>query len=267
MMAHWDFNGNLLDSADKNAINATVYHASEAVTPVYPGGYNQDPNALNFDGTDQYLTVPGSPNAGFGNFRAGMTIAAYFKMDNSGNTNARLIEFANTDPNQTVYLAHRNDSDDELTFFTGGTRGEEGKEGLLLNRVFDRGDWSHVVVTMDKDGNVIGYKNGLPAAGATGTVAVPVQIARGNTRIGWDRADLIAKLNGRIGDLRIYNYPISAEDVKVLYAQVNGPFCVTNPDLDYVQTGASNCIVDLADFAYMAQRWLDCGLAPESKCP
>ncbi|MBN2063313.1 MAG: immunoglobulin domain-containing protein, partial [Sedimentisphaerales bacterium] len=73
--------------------------------------------------------------------------------------------------------------------------------------------------------------------------------------------------NGLIDDVVIYNYDLELKDMIDLYNQsLNGNFCYLDYDSsDYVLDVNNNCIIDLADFAALAQSWLACGLYPN--CP
>ena len=70
--------------------------------------------------------------------------------------------------------------------------------------------------------------------------------------------------DGKIDDVRIYNYGLSPEDVAQLYYDVTSiATCLNAPtyDLD------GDCLVTLSDFAQIAGQWLECGLSPAAGCP
>ena len=79
---------------------------------------------------------------------------------------------------------------------------------------------------------------------------------------------------GVIDDVRIYNYaipdglnPTEAPDepdmVEVYYEMSEIPLC------RYIYAGDVNgdCQVNLADFALLAENWLECSLSPAESCP
>ncbi len=67
-------------------------------------------------------------------------------------------------------------------------------------------------------------------------------------------------------DVRIYNYALNPVEVATLYTDfVAGVWICPNgsrPVLDIVE----NCIVDIADFAAIAQAWAECGSIPLEVC-
>jgi hypothetical protein len=70
--------------------------------------------------------------------------------------------------------------------------------------------------------------------------------------------------DGKIDDVRIYNYGLSPEEMAQLYYDVTGiATCLNAPayDLD------GDCLVTLSDFAKIAGEWLACGLSPAAGCP
>jgi hypothetical protein len=246
MLAHWAFETNLNDTAPKTQ-NTIVYNGTAAATPSYVTSSGSDTKALLFDGTSQYVTLP----AGFENFRAGMTIAVWAVMDLDADPNARYVDFGNTaTPTDSVYLSRRETAvdDDELTF--------RGGSDVRLNAAVSLSHWDHFVVAMDGTGAVTGYRNGLPLAAVADTYLLPVQTLRNNNYIGRKSASAVAKFKGKIGDLRVYNYAISADEAATLYSDIAGSYCREAQDYDW----NGDCRVSLADFASMADTWLESGM-------
>ena len=69
--------------------------------------------------------------------------------------------------------------------------------------------------------------------------------------------------NGRIDDVRIYDYALSFEEIAVLYTGVrtDEKICLGNPphDLD------GNCRVGIGDLVMLVNEWMVCNLVPECK--
>ncbi len=251
MLAHWDFNGNLLDTA---GTAATPYDGTPNDTPVYQTDGPHE--GLVFDGVNQFVTLPD----GFGNFTAGLTFAVWARMDEDAGAWARYIDLANVsgDPlvvAESINLCRRENTQNDLQFRAGGN--------VPLNNALQRGVWQHLVVTLDETGQVTLYRDGLPFA--TGRTTMPAVVTRTSNYIGRINppAEGDALFKGMMDDLRVYNYAISADDVANLYSTVAGPYCRTRPALDW----SGNCIVDLEDFAVFASSWLECGLWPGAACP
>ena len=66
--------------------------------------------------------------------------------------------------------------------------------------------------------------------------------------------------NGKLDDLRVYNYELSAIDIATIYtdARPGESVCVVPPAYDY----DGDCRVTVADLSVIAGQWLDCGLVP-----
>jgi hypothetical protein len=124
------------------------------------------------------------------------------------------------------------------------------------------GEWTHVVVTVEGD-SVVTYRNGLQA----GSASVPFSAKTdANVVIGAvelnDAGTFSSIFNGALDDIHIYNYALSHTEVVDLFHTVTGQsVCIVSYSSAYDYD--HNCIVDLADFALLAAKWLDCGLYPE----
>lgn len=125
-----------------------------------------------------------------------------------GTTHVRMTAYVGTNNDQTAmdYLAY---------------------DGLTLEQ-YQQGGWMHWVVT--KSANVMRiYCNGVQVAGTTAARGYPVSnaspgvepigFAIGNSYRGWSGS----QYRGSIADVRIYNYALSAEDVKELYLDGANP--------------------------------------------
>jgi len=251
MLAHWDFNGSLLDKA---GTAATPYDGVANVEPVFQtDGVHE---GLVFDGVNQFVTVPG----GFTNFTAGLTFAVWARMDVDAGAWVRYIDLANVSGaplvvTDSINLCRLAITEDELQFRGGGN--------VPFNNALQRGSWQHIVVAMDDTGLVRLYINGFPFA--AGSTTIPAVVNRTSNYIGRANPPAAAdpRFKGMMDDLRVYNYAISADEVADLYSAVAGPYCRTRPNLDW----NGNCIVDLEDLATFAASWLECGFWPYSACP
>ncbi len=247
MLAHWDFNGNLLDTAG----TAAPYNGTANVEPVFQtDGVHE---GLVFNGTDQFVTLP----SGFENFTGGLTFAVWARMDADAGAWVRYLDLANVSAGVvtgSVNLCRSGSSEDDLQFRGGGN--------VVFTNALQRGEWLHFVVALDDTGQAKLYRNGLLFAG--GATSIPAVVSRTSNLIGRiNPPSTDALFKGMMDDLRVYNYAISADDAANLYSAVAGPYCRTRPGLDW----NGNCIVDLDDLATFAASWLECGLWPVSVCP
>jgi hypothetical protein len=145
-------------------------------------------NALDFDGTDDYITVP--PGVYFnGNF----TIECWVYPKSFANW-ARIVDFGNGAGSNNVLLAY--------------TYGASGAPGLYVegsqfqaNQTIPLNTWTHIAATLNGNTATI-YINGIAAGSAT--FPVPVNIIRNNCYIGksnWGDPNA----NAVYDELRIWN--------------------------------------------------------------
>ena len=114
--------------------------------------------------------------------------------------------------------------------------------------------WHHMVITYDRytarlyiDGRLDAERITYPGQLTTGLIGALMMGARNNG----GSKDL--ELDGVLDDVRLYNIALDQGDVAALYEEVKGqPPCTTPLDGDL----NGDCVVDLKDFATLAQDWL-----------
>jgi hypothetical protein len=241
LVAHWKFDLDALDSANS-------YDGTLVGSPVFDpaGKINQ---ALAFDGVDDYVDLPD----GFADFSSGLTIALWARPAAAGSA-ARFIDFGNGAPGENIFLA-RLETSNTLQYqvmhmlVSGGQVNADG--ALTLN------EWQMFVVTHDPVTTIATiYKNGT--AIASGGVAIPNNVVRTLNFIGESNWTADALYAGLMDDVRIYNYPVTEDEIAALYTASEGPYCRFKPAYDF----NDDCYVRLDDFAEMARHWMDCGTYP-----
>jgi hypothetical protein len=241
LVAHWKFDNDALDSANS-------FHGTLVGDPVFnsAGKMNQ---SLVLDGADDYVDIPD----GFADFRNGLTISLWARPTAAANY-ARFIDFGNGAPSDNIMFT-RVGTGNTLQyqvmhmFVSGGA--VEAPDALTLN------EWQMLVVVHDPVTTIATlYKNGSPIA--SGGVALPNNVIRTSNFIGESNWASDALYAGEIDDVRIYNYPLSEDEIAALYAASEGPYCRFRPEFDL--TG--DCYVRLDDFAVLAQHWMECGFYP-----
>jgi hypothetical protein len=163
--------------------------------------------ALNFDGTDDYLDLPD----GFDNFRGGMTISLWAYPTAAKNW-ARFVDMGNGQYNNNIVFARRGTTNDLAFEAYDGTAsgGQVTAAGAIqLNQ------WQMFTATLNASGTVTLYKNGSQVA--TGTTALPSNIARINNYIGRSNWAADAWFQGRMDDVKIYNYALTPQEVQSIY--------------------------------------------------
>ncbi len=148
--------------------------------------------------------------------------------------------------------------------------GQHGTDGWLRYEqhhtsnsqiVFDIGsgtwvasEWLHFVMTYENQATKV-YRNGELIF----TRNTPYEPRDVGSRffvgkIWWASTGTSGFFNGPVDELKIFNYPLSAQDVKMLYADEGGiTVCLDSPT-DIVKD--NNCTTDLADFAALSAEWL-----------
>ncbi len=203
--SYWKFD----ETAGATAVDASGFgnngtltgmtFASNATTGKISGG-------LNFDGVDDYVDLPD----GFADFRSGMTVTLWAYPTAVQNW-ARFIDFGNGEYNSNIVFARRGTTTNLV--FEGYDRTNSGGQ-VIAEGVISLNQWQMFTATMDAEGNVVIYKNGEPKA--MGKTAVPTKISRVNNYIGKSNW-LDAYYKGKMDDVQIYNYALSAEQVQQLY--------------------------------------------------
>ncbi|MBE0536483.1 MAG: hypothetical protein IH624_12520 [Phycisphaerae bacterium] len=243
LIAYWPMNGDPNDIVDG-------YGGTASGGPVYESGiFGQ---AIRFDGIDDFVALPG----GFADFSAGLTITLWARPTVVSKW-ARFVELANGRLSDNI-LFSRGDRTNDLVMevYNGAAGGAVWGRGLLELNV-----WQMLTGTVDPQGNVVLYKNGIQAA--AGVTNKPNILTRSSCFVGksnWDGPNEDDLYTGFMDDIRLYNYPLTPQEVADLY--VLAPHveyaCVQPPQLDL--TG--DCKVDLMDLAVLAEAWMECGRYP-----
>ena len=135
--------------------------------------------------------------------------------------------------------------------------------------VFATGQWQLVTFVYDGSEAIL-YRNGAQVDATTLSGLLDMHLPY--VGIGYIPSDVDGSpsattpdyWDGKIDDVRVYNYGVSPEEIAQLYYDVTGiATCLNAPiyDLD------GDCVVSLADFAKIADAWLTCGLYPAAGCP
>ncbi len=241
MLAYWPFDSDPNDLLDN-------YDGVATGDPVYAPG--KVGNGIVFDGADDYITLP----SGFDDFSAGMTISVWANPTSAANW-ARFIDLGNGEGPDVILFARFGTSNTLRFDFAPWPGAVDAADALALNV------WQMFVLTMDESGNIVIYKDGFPVQTGTVTSLPPVITRTSNFIAKSNWAD--ALYAGMMDDMRIYNYGLTADGVADLYSDVVGDYCREVPVYDMVN---DDCKVNIDDFAYLADLWLDCGFYPDASC-
>ena len=152
--------------------------------------------SLSFDGTDDYVTLTSEPN-----YSQGGTISTWIK---TTDTTARIIALDST------LLGIGNSTAMYLCADGSGCSVSVGTDNVP-----DDGNWHHVLMTWDNT-NLSYYLDGKFVTSVADSGAV--SSGRGSyLGVGDSGATLQDYFNGQIDDIKIYNYALTAQQIKVDY--------------------------------------------------
>jgi hypothetical protein len=185
------------DSAGTCTTNASTLWYNGAT-----GKYNA---SLNFDGIDDYATVPFSSSYQ----QSTVTVSAWVKTPTI-NSSYMIAATENAASNTGWRLAYADSGSGyriQVCMYTAGTQEcQYGTTNITANQ------WSHFVFTYDGTNTKI-YKDGKLET----TVAMTAYtVGSGSLYIG-NHAPNSFYFNGQIDDVRVYNYPLTATQVRDLY--------------------------------------------------
>ena len=170
--------------------------------------------ALDYDNSNDYvdmgdiIDLSGSDD---------LTLAGWFNRDTADSDDTILAKRNGIAPGDTGYIVYLDDANDTLIFeISDGT----DEYQLESSSTFTATGWNHFTVVWDEDSASASeiYINGKDDnATDTGTIANIDAVNSGNLRIGTE-TDSGNPFDGKIDDIRIYNFALSESQAKTLYA-------------------------------------------------
>jgi hypothetical protein len=161
---------------------------------------------LHLDGAGQFVRWP----AGFSDFGSGLTFALWVEPGVEAQRWPRFVELGNGVSKQNILFGQV-----ELTntlFFN--VFHDDSKAGVASAiGAIEAGVWQHFAVTLDAQGGVILYKNGLQIG--AGNSQIPQAVQREHNGIGrnfWSSKTF----GGRMDDVRVYSRTLSTEEIRAL---------------------------------------------------
>jgi hypothetical protein len=170
----------------------------------------QDGDALEFDGTDDFVNIGLGAGGYFSTLNSGFTVAAWINRASAGTND--VIFGAGRNPEGTSAGANNNGwklsitSGDVITFTTLGVLDYTSSTGVPI------GQWIHVAATLNEDGTEAKiYLNGNLAETISGNS--PANPANGLFAIGFGATWDLEFFDGMIDDVRVYNKILTAEEI------------------------------------------------------
>lgn len=221
-VGHWKFDegqGTTVNDSSGNSNSGTITiggtgtqtsagDINTSSTAWYNGKTGKRNYSLNFDGTDDYVAVADNslhrPST--------ITVAAWIKYSGVGNTSDELIASKWGPGTNGWYLGYDTSNGvnaNQIRWLTANN----SQNNLYSATVTLSASWHHIATTLDGSGNAVIYldgisiKTGSGALTSTGNTA-PMEIGSYNTGT--------RLFNGQIDDVRIFNYALTATQVKLL---------------------------------------------------
>ena len=198
LMAYYSFENNLNDLTDN------LMHCSHYGNATYTTGKNGD-KALRLNGTTGFVQLPTSIA-----HRNEMTISLWLKW-NSDKQWERIFDFGNGEQ-QYMFLTTKAENG-MLRLAAKNNNGEEQRLDICQ---LDTYQWRHITITID-DNQIVAYINGEREAASTNMTIRTCDFNPIFNYIGRSQFSSDPMLKGDINDLSIYNYALSAQEVKDLY--------------------------------------------------
>ncbi len=207
LVLHYDFEEDLADMTE-NQLHAAGSEVKYNFVSKKSGAYS-----LNLNGSSGYVRLPVS----VGSMKE-MTIATWSYQFNSSSSWTRIFDFGNgTD--QYMFLTPNNGK--EMRFVIKN----KGEEQVLAATALGSG-WHHIAVTIGAE-EIVLYVDGKQVALAQDITLRPSDIRSVMNYVGRSQFAADPLYRGYMDDFRIYNYPLSDQDVTSLY-QGEEPSAITN---------------------------------------
>lgn len=274
LVAHWPLNGNLeaiesnpAENWDGVYMNVAEPPASPSVSTepvVYiPGADGTANGAVRFSG-GRVVEIPDSND--FFNFHPqGLTLTAWVL----GPTGGDWRRFVNKNGS---YAGCQHNSNTIQMILDGGS----GWQTAVPANEAGEGKWRFVAMTYDpqtKERVIYGAYDDqdtfdilhVSSAAQTATASGTLNLIIGGASVTQSYYNYL----GSVDDVRIYNYPLSPDQIAEVYREMKGGWiCMKIPAMDTTgPEGVSDCQVNLYEIAAYAETWLECGRYPESLCP
>ncbi len=205
LVAHWTF-----EEASGNLVDQTEYgnDCTATGTPDYQqGGAPNRGNSINFDGVDERFDCGSDSSIGPTDY---ISISAWVKIDSTSNYDGIISRGSSADGTDGYGMSLSGAPDDKMTFWVENWT--DNVASISIGSVVR--EWGHYVGTYDGSTVKI-YLNGV--LGTTDPATVTMSYPSGSLRIGQAFRGNAYCFDGRIDDVRIWNYALSAIQVQHLY--------------------------------------------------
>lgn len=212
LLGHWTFDGmnvnwglgSVFDVSGNNQTGTIT--AMDRLNGAIPGIHGQ---AFRFNGANQFISGPSSA----GLRPASTSISAWVSpMAVTAAAGAIVSNRASNAVFGGYLLSYDNANNDKLNILITNNCTSWGTN-FVSNNTLQIGKWYHVVVTY-KSGEGLMYVDGVRQT-LSSTMTGNICYGTDNLRIGGESNG--TRFNGRIDDVRLYNYPLTPQEVQLLY--------------------------------------------------
>ena len=202
LVASWQFEGNTQDET------ANMMDAVCSTTPRFMAEHQVGDSALRL--SSNYLRLP---------YEVGdmdeMTVAMWVKWTNSSSNWTRLFDFGNG-TTQYMFLTPSNGSAMRFAIKNGGD-----EQTVDAATTLQGNKWHHVAVTIGT-GQTTLWIDGEAVGSSSAITIKPSDFHPVLNYIGRSQFDADPLLSGFVDDVRIYNYPLTGEELKSIIAKPTG---------------------------------------------
>ena len=202
LVAQWQFDDALTDAT------SNCFDAVSATTASYLDQHVSGSKSLNFNGTSDFVQLPYE----IADMDA-MTISMWVYWTNPTATMARLFDFGNGS-SQYMFFTPQSGSGMRFAVKNGDKEQQLNYRARLTARA-----WKHVAITMD-DSRAALYVDGEEVASTSDISVKPSDIRPVLNYFGRGQSASDVKFRGYLDDVRIFNYALSADEVKALNDEV-----------------------------------------------
>jgi hypothetical protein len=194
-------------------------HGSLVNGPTWVTG--QSGNAVNLDGSNDYVSMPTGVVNGLNNF----SIATWVRLDTIS-TWSRIFDIG-TGMTVNMFLTPQNGATNAVRFAIT-TNGNGSEQQISGSSALPTGTWTHVAVTKSGNTGTL-YVNGSVVGTNNNMTLSPSSL--GNTNQNWIGRSQYPDpyLDGQIDDFRIYNRALSGSEVSTLASGGGGPTPTPSP--------------------------------------
>lgn len=184
----------------------------------YVGGVNlgteapiSTSTAAEFDGYNEYVTLPTYTT----DFSEGFSMTLWARPTDTGNW-ARFMDIGDGEDQDNLLFARYGTTSDLNGTIHDGSLGPAAKRVTATNGMVND-SWYHYALTVDSTGIAKLYRDGAELASAT--TGVPSNVTRSSGFIGKSNWAADALFEGRMWDVRLYNRPLSQEEVQEIHGE------------------------------------------------